>query len=120
MDARRVNLSTQSLTANVARLKEYQSRLILFPRKSGAHKKGDASKEEIAGAKGKTTQSTNSVLPIINDAEQNAIREIKKSEMPKGEENAYRKLRMARSDARLVGVREKRAKAKADEAQTKK
>lgn len=36
--------------------------------------------------------------------------------MPKGEEAAYRKLREARSEARLVGVREKRAKAKADEA----
>ena len=30
-------------------------------------------------------------------------------------ENAYRKLRDVRSEARLVGVRAKRAKAKADE-----
>lgn len=36
--------------------------------------------------------------------------------MPKGEEAAYRRLRLARSDARLQGVREKRAKAKAEEA----
>lgn len=35
--------------------------------------------------------------------------------MPKGEEKAYRKLRDARSEARLVGVREKRAKAKQEE-----
>ena len=35
--------------------------------------------------------------------------------MPKGEESAYRRLRLARSDARLIGVREKRAKAKAEE-----
>jgi len=33
-----------------------------------------------------------------------------------GEEHAYKTLRTARSDARLVGVREKRAKAKAEEA----
>lgn len=36
--------------------------------------------------------------------------------MPKGEEAAYRRLRLARSDARNQGVREKRAKAKAEEA----
>lgn len=36
--------------------------------------------------------------------------------MPKGEEAAFRRLRLARSDARLIGVREKRAKAKAEEA----
>lgn len=41
--------------------------------------------------------------------------------MPKEiEGGAYRKLRDARSEARLVGVREKRAKAKADEADSKK
>ena len=36
--------------------------------------------------------------------------------MGEGESAAYRKLRDARSEARLVGVREKRAKAKDDEA----
>lgn len=98
-------------------------RLILFPRRSGVHKKGDASKEDVQGVKEKSTEFTQaigSLLPIINEARKNAITEVKTSEMPKGEENAYKKLRIARSDARLVGVREKRAKAKAEEAQTKK
>lgn len=41
--------------------------------------------------------------------------------MPESTEGgAYRKLRDARSDARLVGVREKRAKAKDEEAEAKK
>lgn len=35
-------------------------------------------------------------------------------------DKAYRKLRDARSEARLVGVREKRAKAKAEEKDAKK
>jgi large subunit ribosomal protein L13e len=48
------------------------------------------------------------------------VTEVKKGEMPKGEESAYRKLRLARSDARLVGVREKRAKAKAEAEESKK
>ena len=59
-------------------------------------------------------------MPIINEAKEKAVGHIKKSDMGKGEPAAYRKLRDARSDARLVGVREKRAKAKADEAQAAK
>lgn len=55
-------------------------------------------------------------MPIVNQAKEDAIGEIKKSDMPQGEEAAYRRLRDARSEARLVGVREKRAKAKAEEA----
>ena len=56
------------------------------------------------------------MLPIVNEAREKAIREVKRSEMGEGEAGAYRRLRDARSDARLVGVREKRAKAKAEEA----
>ena len=36
--------------------------------------------------------------------------------MPAGETAAYTRLREARSEARMQGVREKRAKSKADEA----
>jgi large subunit ribosomal protein L13e len=56
------------------------------------------------------------VLPILNVAKEHAISEVSRDDMGEGEEGAYKKLRTARSDARLVGVREKRAKAKADEA----
>lgn len=93
--------------------------MILFPRKSGQFKKNDSSKEEIAAhEKGEqsVTRKTHQTLPIVNQAKEDAIGEVKRSDMPKGEEAAYRKLRDARSEARLVGVREKRAKAKADEA----
>ena len=65
--------------------------------------------EKMAGVVG-------TVLPILDDGKVNAVGEVDRSDMPEGEEEAYRKLRIARSDARLVGVREKRAKAKADEA----
>jgi large subunit ribosomal protein L13e len=43
------------------------------------------------------------------------VQEVKLSEV-EGQKDAYKTLRKARSDARLVGVREKRAKAKAEEA----
>lgn len=63
-------------------------------------------------------EKVSQALPIVNDK---TIKEAKVDEAKKtGEENAYGKLRKARSDARLVGVREKRAKQKAEEADAKK
>lgn len=104
---------------NVERLKTYRARLILFPRRTNRPKKADSSKEEIeaftsgdvSGAKHCRT-----LLPIIDTARQEAISEIPRSDMGEGTKDAYRVLRESRSEARLVGVREKRAKAKADEA----
>jgi large subunit ribosomal protein L13e len=46
--------------------------------------------------------------------------EIKKGDMPKGEEAAYTKLRNLRAEARYVGAREKRAKAKEEAEEAKK
>lgn len=42
VDHRRKNRSAESLQANVQRLKEYRSKLILFPRKPGKPQKGDS------------------------------------------------------------------------------
>ena len=105
------------------RLKSYKARLILFPRKSGQHKTLDSSKEEVSAVnkgEAKLAGAIQGVLPVKNVHPDEAVSEVSKNKMPKGEENAYRTLRMARSDARLVGVREKRAKAKAEEAESKK
>lgn len=99
------------------RLQEYRKRLILFPRRNGKTKSGDASTEDVKAAKkGGNTATVASVLPITNAVqfEEGPISNYKPTE------NAYRQLRDARSEARLVGVREKRAKAKAEEEQTKK
>jgi len=125
VDHRRKNVCQESLAANVARLKEYRSRLILFPRKSGQFKKLDSSAEEITAAKeafaadGKFNGFTSHVgasLPIKNITRTEAIGEISRDDLSEDEKSAYRRLREARSDARLIGVREKRAKAKAEEA----
>jgi large subunit ribosomal protein L13e len=90
----------------------------VFPRKAGKAKKGDASADEVKKAKSGEgiVEQVKSVLPIKNVVE---VKEVKVAD-EEGEENAYRKLRIARSDARLVGVREKRAKAKEEEEQAKK
>ena len=98
--------------------------MILFPRRSGQHKNTDSSKEDIeAYTKGEKERAhkVHRILPIQNTAKEEAIGEISMSDLPEGEKAAYRRLRDARSEARLVGVREKRAKAKAEEsAATKK
>ena len=82
----------------------------------------DSSAEEIKAAAEKHVKRISSSLPIdAGVGHKHGIKEVKKSEMPSAVEGgAYRKLRDARSEARLVGVREKRAKAKADEAESKK
>jgi len=62
-----------------------------------------------------------SLFPIENAARSAAITEVSKSKMSKGEEGgAYRRLRIARSDVRQAGAREKRAKAKEDAAAAQK
>lgn len=98
----------------MARLKEYQKRLIVFPRRAGKHKAGDASADDVKAAKGgeNVLRRVHEAHPISNVLE---IKEGNVKDYP-SEENAYVKLRTARSDARLVGVREKRTKAKAEEA----
>ncbi|KAK2760310.1 60S ribosomal protein L13 [Arachnomyces sp. PD_36] len=119
VDHRRQNVSTESLSANVARLKAYKARLILFPRRGGQYKKLDSSPEEVKAAKEATdgyVKNVHSALPVTNISAAEAVTDIKKGDMPAGETAAYTRLREARSEARLVGVREKRAKAKADEA----
>ena len=120
VDPRRANLSMESLAENVARLKAYRERIILFPRRTGQHKKLDSTKDEIAKHENgdiKVSRKAHHVMPILNKGKLEAVTEVKRSEMPEPiEGGAYRKLREARSEARLVGVREKRAKAKAEEA----
>ena len=47
VDHRRTNHSLESLQGNVQRLKEYQSKLVLFPRRAGKQKKGDADVRDV-------------------------------------------------------------------------
>ncbi|KAF9739950.1 hypothetical protein PMIN06_008847 [Paraphaeosphaeria minitans] len=118
VDPRRQNLSEESLKANVERLQEYRKKLILFPRRNGKTKSGDASAEDVKAAKkGETTvTSTSSVFPIVNKPvfEEASIGSVEATE------NAYRKLRDQRAEQRYAGAKEKRAKLKADEADAKK
>lgn len=112
------------MTANVARLKAYKARLILFPRKSGQHKKLDSSADDvkaISSGSGKTVSSIASAFAIQSGVGvKHGLSEVKSGDLPKGTENAYRQLRELRAEARYAGMREKRAKEKADAEDAKK
>ncbi|KAL1767810.1 60S ribosomal protein L13 [Sigmodon hispidus] len=90
-------------TANVQRLKEYCSKLILFPRKPSAPKKGDSSAEELKLA----TQLTGPVMPIRNVYKKEKARVITEEEK---NFKAFASLRMVRANVRLFGIQAKRAK----------
>ncbi|POS71457.1 hypothetical protein DHEL01_v210148 [Diaporthe helianthi] len=112
VDARRQNVSEESLATNVQRLKAYKERLILFPKKSNKPKKGDSSKEELK-AVSEAVPVAAAAFPIVHA--DTTIKTIKKSEFPAPiEGGAYRKLRDERSNKRNQGSREKRAREAAE------
>lgn len=106
VDPRRQNRSVEGFEANVNRLKDYKSKLILFP------KKGDAPADVAQQL------STAAAFPIVQDAVESAPRAISSEAKAV---SAYRTLRESRSEARYQGIRDKRAKDKAEaEAEKKK
>jgi len=108
VDHRRKNKSEKSFKTNVQRLKEYKSKLVLFPRNIKKPKQGEATKEQ----KGKAQQQTGILLPIKKSTAR--LQTVKAKDLD-AKVSAYATLRKARSDARLVGIREKRKKQKAEE-----
>jgi len=115
VDRRRTNRSTESLQRNVQRLKEYRSRLILFPLNAKKPHKGDSSAEELKLA----SQLNGVVLPL----RQRVARKVEKARKVTDDENkygAYKALRTARMDARMVGIIAKREKEAAEALDAKK
>jgi len=100
VDHRRKNRCTESLQLNAQRLKEYKTKLIVFPRKRGKPKAGDADAAELE----KAEQLKGPLLPmpsISTDPEPMTITPAMK------EVDAYHTIRMARADYRLFGIRQK-------------
>jgi large subunit ribosomal protein L13e len=113
VDFRRTNKSVESLQANIERLKEYKAKLMVFPlRNRTKPKAGDASPEETSQA----VQFVGAIQPVsqasIDEAPAAITEEMKNSQV-------FIQLRQERANARLVGVREVRAKAKAEAAALK-
>ena len=108
-DHRRINRSVESIEQNVARLKEYRSRLIIFPKKLSKPKKGDSSAEELklaAQVRGPV------VMPLVEKKRRLKAQPIS-DELAKFP--VYCHLRRVRADKRLKGKRDKKAKEAADD-----
>ncbi|XP_038646178.1 60S ribosomal protein L13-like [Scyliorhinus canicula] len=104
VDHRRRNKSTESIQCNVQRLKEYHSKLIIFPRKASMSKKGDSSVEEIKVS----TQLTGPVMPIKNMYKREKAQVISEDEK---NVKASASLRMVGAN----GIHAKRAKQAAEQ-----
>uniref|UniRef100_A0A8C2GVS2 60S ribosomal protein L13 n=1 Tax=Cyprinus carpio TaxID=7962 RepID=A0A8C2GVS2_CYPCA len=111
VDPRRRNRSTESLQANVQRLKEYRSKLIIFPRKASAPKKGDST---VSGFLLFITLTFLEIDVVYKKEKARVISEDEKNF------KAFASLRMARANARLFGIRAKRAKEAAEQDPEKK
>ena len=106
VDHRRKNKCTESLQMNAQRLKEYKAKLIVFPRKRGKPKAGDAEAAELEKAE-QNTGTLVAMPPAFVQEEPMAITEEMKSF------DARHTIRMLRADYRLFGVRQKNRLAKA-------
>merc|ERR1712203_1343361 len=114
VDHRRKNKSVESLQLNAQRLKEYKSKLILFPINAKKPRKGDSSQEELNVA----TQLAGEVMPIkpvVKRARAMVVDEDMKNF------KAFNTIRQARAYKRLYGIRAKKAaEAEADDLAKKK
>ncbi|KZT55953.1 ribosomal protein L13e [Calocera cornea HHB12733] len=111
VDHRRRNLSEEGKKLNVERLAAYKSRLIVFPKKSSKPKKGDSTGEDL---KAKTERGPIALPLAFVREEPRAITDEER------DFEAFRALRVARSDARNAGKRKMRAQKKEEEEAAKK
>lgn len=112
VDLRRKNRSVDAMQENVQRLKEYKSKLLVFPRKGAKVLAGDASKEDLA----MHSQLKGCIMPIVKKTPSVEVRSITNDDRSK---TAYRSLRIERANKRLDGKRKKIAAEKAAEAAEK-
>lgn len=95
----------ESLQLNAQRLKEYKSKLILFPLRAKKPRAGDATPEELK----KATQLVTKVMPYKKDLKRPRAMAVT-DDLKKFK--AFQTIRQARAVARLFGLREKWEKEK--------
>merc|ERR1712151_778625 len=105
VDHRRRNKCTESLQANVNRLKLYKSKLVVFPKKSGKKgvKKGDTPRSELQNVAQNTLKE---IIPVERPQLRIKARAITAEEK---EASAYKTLKKARTDKKYDGAKRKKA-----------
>lgn len=101
VDARRKNRSLDAMQENVQRIKEYMTRVVVFPRKGGL---GEG---VVVG------QVKGALMPIEKKVAEVEVRKITDEDLKK---TAYRSLRIERVNKRMHGLRRKRELEKASAA----
>ncbi|CAF0774817.1 unnamed protein product [Didymodactylos carnosus] len=111
VDHRRRNKTTDAFQVNVQRLKQYLGKLILYPLNKDKPKEHET-KVASGTAPIYPTQIKTKVMPVKN-------RYIREKPRPIGDDDkkfkVFQSLRMARADAKLIGIREKKAKQAAED-----
>merc|ERR1711920_103322 len=104
VDHRRKNKCMESLQRNVDRLKEYQSKLLIFPKRSGKRgvKKGDTPRDKLQNVAQNTLKE---IIPIEKPSKKIRGRAITAEEK---EFNAFKTMRKARTDKKFYGERLKK------------
>lgn len=115
VDKRRKNKSVESLQQNVQRLKEYKSKLILFPIKRRSPKKTDSSEQECRLAQ----QVTTDLLPVKMGKQTGDSEAPRKVTEAEAKFSAFHTARQARVNKKLAPGRAKRAKEREAEAKDK-
>ena len=112
VDHRRRNLSQESFQNNVNRLRTYKAKLIVFPRCLRRPKAGDSTPEELKVAEQVTDRD---ILPITFPQSTPKARTMtaeEKARDPSDPNPAWSIVRKNKMEAKLWGIREKRAKEK--------
>lgn len=100
VDTRRTNKNEESLNLNADRLKQYLSKLLLFPRSAGKPKKGDSTKEQLKAFNG-AQNTCKTIIPVPKHRLKDAARAITKEE--KDAPSVYRILRKKREEIKNYG-----------------
>lgn len=114
VDYRRRNKCQESLEANKKRLSAYLSKLVLFPKNENAPKTNakpvaDATKEVLSGF-APAQADLNTVVPVLQDKKREKA--VAKSSIKPCD--AYKKIRLEKTNKKWAGIREKRAKEAAE------
>merc|ERR1712166_153280 len=101
VDHRRRNRSTESLQANVNRLKLYKSKLLIFPKGSGKKcvKKGDTARSELQNVAQNTHKD---IIPVPKPSLRIKARKITDAEK---EKSVYKTLKKARTNKKYLGAK---------------
>lgn len=114
VDHRRQDTSQETLQANVQRLENYKSKLILFPRREGKFKKGPINDSTAEKLKSAEAEKQNLSKHVIEKPKKQLREKAQKITKQMQDLKVYRKLRTLRTNAHYKGKRDKKAKEAAE------